>query len=298
MKKALLKKEISQIVKIALKEDSALRDITSDSTIPQNTTVTFEIRPREEIIFCGKEIISETFLQLKKSTKFKKSKLSLKTLIKDGDLITRGKPIAVGRGDAKLVFAAERVMLNIIQHLSGTSTLTNQFITKLSSKNIQILDTRKTLPSLRILQKYAVLCGGGKNHRQDLSDMILIKDNHIAAAGNITNAILGAKAIASKSKKKLKIEIECDNYAQVLESSALAPDIIMLDNMPPTEIKKCSIAIRKASKDLKKKIQIEVSGGINLENIKKFSKLDIDFISIGALTHSAKAVDIGLDIIN
>ncbi len=298
MKKALLKKEISQIVNIALKEDSALHDITSEATIPQNTTVTFEIRPREEIVFCGKEIISETFLQLKKSTKFKKSKLSLKTLIKDGDLITRGKPIAVGRGDAKLVFAAERVMLNLIQHLSGTSSLTNQFITKLNNKNIQILDTRKTLPSLRVLQKYAVLCGGGKNHRQDLSDMILIKDNHIAAAGSITNAILGAKTIASKSKKRLKIEIECDNHAQVLESSALTPDIIMLDNMSPTEIKKCSTAIRKASKDLKKKIQIEVSGGINLENIKKFSKLDIDFISIGALTHSAKAVDIGLDIIN
>jgi len=284
-----MQKSLEKIVKIALAEDAAFNDVTSDLTIPKNTKIAFEIKSREEIIFCGKEIISEVFLQLKKSAKFKNSKLELKISAKDGDLIKRGKPIAQGSGDAKLIFAAERVMLNLTQHLSGVATLTQKFVKKLSNKKIKILDTRKTLPGLRDLQKYAVATGGGKNHRFNLSDMILIKDNHIAAAGSVTNAILAAK----KSAKKIKIEIECDTLAQVAEAVYSKPNIIMLDNMKPAEIKKCSTLIRHHDK----KILIEISGGINLENIESFKKLDIDFISIGSLTHSARAVDIGLDII-
>lgn len=286
MQQEALKKEITKIVENALREDCALEDVTSDLTIPANSQIAFEIRSREEIIFCGKEIISEVFAALKKSPKFKNAKLDLKILIQDGAATSAKKPIARGQGDAKLIFAAERVILNLIQHLSGVATLTQKFVQVLANKKIKILDTRKTLPSLRALEKYAVAAGGGKNHRFNLSDMILIKDNHIAAAGSVAKAIEAAK----KNKQKLKIEVECDTSAQVAEAVKSSPDIIMLDNMTIPEI-------NKSIKIINKKAQIEISGGVNLKNIKKYSALKIDFISIGSLTHSARAVDIGLDII-
>lgn len=280
-----LKKEISSIVASALKEDFAFDDVTSDLTIPVGRVVPFEINAREDIIFCGREILNEVFSQLKKSKKFKNSKLDLKILAKDGEFLRSEKSIARGKGDAKLIFAAERVALNLIQHLSGVASLTQKFVQELNDKKIKILDTRKTIPTLRALEKYAVLMGGGKNHRFNLSDMILIKDNHIAAAGSVAKAIEAAKIGA----KKLKIEVECDTVEQVAEAIKSKPDIIMLDNMKIADIKK-SIQL------INKKAQIEISGGVNLKNIKKFSGLKIDFISVGSLTHSARAVDIGLDI--
>ncbi len=275
-----------KIISAALKEDKALRDITSDLTIPAKQAVNFEINAREEIIFCGSEVIKETFSQLKKSAKFKDSKLQLIQIIKDGDKVKSGQTIAKGQGDARLIFAAERVVLNLIQHLSGVATQTHKIVKKLNNKKIKILDTRKTIPGLRIAQKYAVKVGGGSNHRLDLAEMILIKDNHIAAAGGIEMAIKAAKKALGK-----KIEVECDNFKQVVQAVKSSPDIIMLDNMNADEIKKCSAEIRK-----NKKIKIEISGGINAQNIDQFSNLDIDFISIGALTHSVRAIDIGLDI--
>lgn len=284
-----LKQELQKIVEIALAEDCVFNDVTSDLTLPKNSTISFLIRPREEIIFCGKDAVSEVFSQLKKSKKFRNSKLDLKIFAKDGELMKPGKSIGAGVGDAKLIFAAERVILNLIQHLSGVATLTKKFVKGLNNKKIKILETRKTLPGLRYLQKHAVVMGGGKNHRMNLSDMILIKDNHIAAAGSVKKAI----ELAKKQRQKLRIEIECDNFRQVAEALKSSPNIILLDNMNLTEIKKSAELIRKNSK----KILIEISGGVNLENIKNFSGLDIDFISIGSLTHSAKAVDIGLDIL-
>lgn len=277
---------LKKIVAEALREDRALKDITSDLTISPNRLITFEINARNQIIFCGKEVISEVFSQLKKSAKFKNSKLDYQILAKEGAPLEPEKSIARGHGDARLIFAAERVILNLIQHLSGVATFTDQFVKKLNNKKIKILDTRKTLPGLRDLQKYAVTVGGGKNHRHNLAEMILIKDNHIAAAGGVSQAILAAKKMPNK-----KIEIECDNFQQVVEAVKSKPDVIMLDNMNKSEIKKCVAEIRK-----NKKIKIEISGGVNLENIKNFSDLDIDFISIGAITHSAKSVDIGLDV--
>jgi nicotinate-nucleotide pyrophosphorylase (carboxylating) len=284
---------LKKIVTTALLEDRAFDDITSDLTIPKNTLVTFEINAREEIIFCGAEIISEVFLQLKKSTKFKNSKLDLKILVKDGAKLSAKKTIARGRGDAKLIFAGERVILNLIQHLSGVATLTKKFVDALGNKKIKILDTRKTLAGLRELQKYAVKTGGGKNHRMNLSDLILVKDNHIAAAGGIKNAIEKIKNRQPTTDNRQPIEVECDNFKQVAEAVSASPDIIMLDNMRPAEIKKCAALIRKKSP----KIKIEISGGVTLANIKNFSQLDVDFISVGALTHSARAVDVGLDVV-
>jgi len=286
MSKRLITKEINKIVKQALIEDCALRDVTSDLTIPSNNNLEFSITTREDIIFCGYEIITETFKILQNSHKFKNSKLNLTILSKDGNKIKKGQQIAKGYGNAKLVFAAERVILNLIQILSGISTTTNLFIKTLNDKNITILDTRKTLPNYRTLQKYAVKIGGATNHRFSLSDMILIKDNHIAAAGSIGDAILGAK----RNRRNLKIEIECDDLDQVKEAIKHNPDIIMLDNMNISEIKK-------AIKIINKKSKIEVSGGINIKTIGAYKGLKIDFISVGSLTHSLNSVDIGLDII-
>jgi len=284
MQKEFVRKEIKKIVEIALCEDCALDDITSDLTIPKNSIVSFEIKAREDIIFCGHDVISEAFLALKNSPKFKNSKLDFKISAKDGAVTSKAKSIASGTGDARLVFAAERVVLNLIQHLSGVATFAQQFVAALNDKKIKILDTRKTLPGLRFLQKYAVEVGGGKNHRFSLADMILIKDNHIAAAGSVT------KAIAACADSKLKIEVECDTVEQVIEAIKAKPDVILLDNMKISDIKKSIKIINKRS-------QIEISGGVNLKTVKDFSGLEIDFISVGSLTHSARAVDIGLDIV-
>jgi len=286
MQQKNLKTEIARIVEMALAEDCALMDVTSDLTIPAKKVISFEINAREQIIFCGTKIILAVFEALKKAPKFKDAKLDLKITARDGEATSPAKSIAFGKGDAKLIFAAERVMLNLIQHLSGVATLTQKFVQELENKKIKILDTRKTMPNLRSLEKYAVLQGGGKNHRFNLSDMILIKDNHIAAAGGVAKAIEAVR----KNSKKLKIEVECDTCEQVAEAIKSRPDIIMLDNMSVGDIKK-------AIKIINKKSQIEVSGGVNLKTIKKFSELEIDFISVGSLTHSARAVDIGLDIV-
>lgn len=288
------KLELLKIIEIAIAEDRAFEDITSDLTVAKNLVMSFEINPREEIIFCGKDVISMVFSQLKKSAKFKNSALDLKILVKDGELVKPGKSIARGVGEARLIFAAERVILNFIQHLSGVSSLTQKFVEKLGNKKIQILDTRKTLPGLRTLEKYAVLAGGGGNHRLNLSDMILIKDNHLAIAGGIEAAINAAKKFQKKSLKKIKIEVECDTVEQVMEAIKTQPDIIMLDNMKIPEIKKSVALIRQ---NPGKKIAVEISGGVNLKNIQKLSRLEPDFISIGSLTHSARAVDIGLDVV-
>lgn len=290
VKKDSFNADLKKICQLALKEDMAQDDVTSDLIIKNNSPISFKIIARENIILCGIAALNHCFDELTKLRKFKNIFLALQINFADGALIKSGEAIAEGFGDAKLIFAAERVALNLLQHLSGIATTTNQFVKILDNKKIKILDTRKTLPTLRILQKHAVTVGGGENHRFNLSDRILIKDNHIAAAGDVTNAILAAK----KGKRKLKIEIECDTFEQVLEAIKSKPDIIMLDNMSPQEIKKCAALIR-AFKS--KKILIEISGGINLNNVKSFCTLDIDFISIGSLTHSVRAMDIGLDII-
>ena len=177
----------------------------------------------------------------------------------------------------------------MIQHLSAIATTTKKHVEALNNSKIKILDTRKTLPNLRELQKYAVRCGGGENHRFNLADLILIKDNHINACGGVVEAL----EMVSLNKNNVKIEIECDNFLQVVECLKFTPNIIMLDNMNFVELQKSISAIRNHSGAIK----IEVSGGINLENIQNYRNFDIDFISIGSLTNSAKIVDIGLDFI-
>ena len=282
-------KTLSKIIELALKEDEVFNDLTSDLTIAEGANCNFAINAREDLVFCGKKIVEEVFSQLKNSVKFQNCTLNLKYFFEDGEFVKARESIVVGSGDVKIILAGERVILNLIQHLSAIATATKKHVEALNNSKIKILDTRKTLPNMRELQKYAVKCGGGKNHRFNLADLILIKDNHINACGGVGEVLTRVLA----KKNNVKIEIECDNYLQVVECLQFNPNIIMLDNMNFEELQKSIFAIRKHSKT----IEIEVSGGINLENIQDYRNFDIDFISIGSITNSAKIVDIGLDFI-
>jgi len=282
-------KTLSKIIELTLKEDEAFNDLTSDLTIVEGANCNFAINAREDLVFCGKKIVEEVFFQLKNSAKFQNCALNLKYFFTDGDFVKARESIVAGSGDVKIILAGERTILNLIQHLSAIATATKKHVEALNNPKIKILDTRKTLPNMRELQKYAVKCGGGKNHRFNLADLILIKDNHINACGGVAEAM--ARVLAKKNN--VKIEIECDNYQQVVECLKFNPNIIMLDNMNFEELQKSISAIRNNSKD----IEIEVSGGINIENIGNYRDFDIDFISIGSITNSAKIVDIGLDFI-
>jgi len=280
-------KTLPKIIELALQEDEVFNDVTSDLTIAKNTNCNFAINAREDLVFCGREIIKEVFYQLKNSSKFQNCALDLKYFFADGEVVKSRESIVSGIGDVKIILAGERIILNLIQHLSAIATSTKKHVEALNNSKIKILDTRKTLPNLRELQKYAVKCGGGQNHRFNLSDMILIKDNHISASGGVDKAL----ERVVNNKNNVKIEIECDNYLQVVEAVKFYPNIIMLDNMNFVELQKSINEIRKSSGSIK----IEVSGGINIENIHNYRNFDIDFISIGSLTNSCKIVDIGLD---
>ncbi|KAJ6644939.1 putative nicotinate-nucleotide pyrophosphorylase [carboxylating] [Pseudolycoriella hygida] len=214
------------------------------------------------------------------------SDVEYKFLAKDGEQITAGRKIVEGFGSAKEILALERTILNYLQHLSGVATLTQEYVSKTTGSKAKICDTRKTLPGLRALQKYAVVCGGGCNHRFSLDSSILIKDNHIAICGSVKNAIQKAKACAPHYTK---IEVECDDLEQIQQALDCDIDIIMLDNMNLEQI-------RAAVRLIGGKCLIEVSGGVNLQTIPQIADLNVDFISIGRLTNSARAIDIGLDI--
>ncbi len=274
------KNKLDQIIDLSLQEDlGSIGDITSNLTIPEKKIINFKISNREEIILCGVDLVLKVFLKVSKN-------ISLKKHFADGDSLKENSVIISGEGNARDIFAAERIALNLMQHLSGIATKTNKFVLELEGK-AKILDTRKTIPALRELQKYGVKIGGGKNHRMALYDGILIKDNHIAAAGSIKNAVLNVK---NKLETSMSIEVECDNLEQVKESLDVGVDIIMLDNMNLTQIKKAVRLIDGKSK-------VEVSGNVTLDRIKEISKTGVDYISVGSITHSVKAVDIGLDII-
>ncbi len=281
-------KSLSAIISIALQEDNAYHDITSDFTIYKQQENEFSIVARQDMILSGINVLEETFLQLKQNKKFNQSKYQLTLHYQDGNNICANQIIASGIASTKLILAGERTILNILQHLSGIATKTNQLVKKLNNPNIAIFDTRKTLPGLRELQKYAVRCGGGNNHRFCLASQILIKDNHIASNQNIIETI---KKAQSQNTQNLLLEVECDNINQVKEAILANPDIIMLDNMSIHEIINCCKIIRNHHKS----IIIEVSGSINLQNIHLYNELDINRISIGSLTHSVNSIDIGLD---
>lgn len=260
-------------------EDYGIKgDITSQATIEKDKEISFKIKAREGLILCG-STIAKYFFDNYSSVKYKLHK-------SDANYINSGDIIISGTGKALEILMLERIILNYLQHLSAISTLTSMYVEAVSHSNAKICDTRKTIPMLRKLQKYAVTCGGGYNHRLTLDSSILIKDNHIAVCGSISKAIEKAKKYNAHYSK---IEIECDNLKQVEEAINVGVDIIMLDNMSIKEIKE-SLAI------IDGKAIVEVSGNVSLESVKEIAETGVDIISVGKITHSAAAVDIGLDI--
>ncbi|MBI5681635.1 MAG: carboxylating nicotinate-nucleotide diphosphorylase [Deltaproteobacteria bacterium] len=277
-------RQIKDIIKTAVKEDIGSGDITTNAILKAGGRGSAEIIAKENLIIAGLSAAEEVFRQIDKTAVFK-------PLAKDGKKVKKGQCIAEVKGNLKTLLTGERAALNFLQHLSGIATLTHQFADKVKDYDVKILDTRKTAPGLRILEKYAVRCGGGFNHRFGLYDAILIKDNHIAAAGGIKNAIL----LARKNAPKKKIEVEVKDFKELKEAIESKVDIIMLDNMKPSQIKRAVSLIRLTSHPSHLTL-IEASGGINLKNAREIAKTGVDFISVGALTHSARAVDISMKV--
>lgn len=273
-----MQKEIINLIKTAITEDAAKNDLTTIACDLANKNCTAEIITKQEGVLAGIEICAEVFNQINPEINFK-------LLKKDGEKFKKGEIIAEIEGSAASILSGERCALNFLSFLSGIATKTNNVVKTLNNKNMKILDTRKTLAGLRAISKYAVAIGGGVNHRLNLADGILIKDNHLKFM-SITEAVKRAQL---KFGKKYKIEVETETLAQVKEAALAGADIIMLDNMT-TDMIKMAIRI------IDKKSKIEVSGGITEEKLKNLRKLDIDYISMGSLTNNIKPIDFSLEI--
>jgi nicotinate-nucleotide pyrophosphorylase (carboxylating) len=273
---SLTAEQIDALVTLALEEDLGSGDITTDGILAQDDVATAVVTAKEPLTVCGLGIFRRVFLHLDADSAFPGS------TPKDGSEIAAYAQIIQVKAKISALLKGERTALNIVQRLSGIATLTRKFVD--AAQPVTILDTRKTTPGLRVFEKYAVHCGGGTNHRFGLFDAVLIKDNHIKIAGGITPAI---KRIREQSSGK--IEVETVNLDEVREALEMGADIIMLDNMEPETVKKAVAMIDGKSK-------IEVSGSIGLEGLNRFNQLGIDAISVGALTHSARAVDISMNI--
>ncbi len=268
---------VDDIIKNALKEDINYIDVSSDYLIPEDQTDEAYFVAKADGVLCGIDIAMRVFELLDDT--FEKE-----VFFKDGDKIKKGDIIVRFKGKTVLLLKGERTALNLIQHLSGIASATNEIVELCKGTNAQITDTRKTLPGLRALQKYAVTCGGGKNHRFNLSDCAMLKDNHIDAGGGITNAV---NILRSKLGHTTKIEVETRNLDEVREAVAAGADIIMLDNMT-------NDTMREAVRIIDGKAKTEASGGITNETIRAVAETGVDIISIGALTHSVKAFDISM----
>jgi len=279
---SLPKEVIRQAVQLALAEDLGTGDVTTNSIIPETTTAKAVMRAREPLMLAGIELAEAAFHQLSPAIKIVR-------LAEDGRRVPSGGVLLEVSGPARPILSAERVALNFVQRLAAVASLTAQYVEGVQGTKAQILDTRKTTPGWRPLEKYAVRCGGGKNHRFALFDMILIKDNHLAALKDAQpNAIAVAVEKARRAHPQLKIEVEADTLDQVEQAVAAGVNMVLLDNMNPVQLR---LAVRMC----KGKAQTEASGGVNLASVRAIAKTGVDFISVGALTHSARAVDIGLD---
>lgn len=273
------KSQITYLVKNALAEDIGSGDITTNVIVPERTLARGAIILEEDAVIAGIEIAEEVFKQLDKNVKFS-------AVYKDSAKVLKGKVIAKISGKARALLTGERTALNILQRLSGIATLTNSFVKAVKGTDAKIVDTRKTTPNFRIFEKYAVLMGGGHNHRFGLYDAVLIKDNHISIAGGIKRAVAMAR---QNIPHTMKIEAEAKSLKEVKDALASGADIIMLDNMPVAMMKK-SVAM------INKKAVVEASGNINLKNVRDIALTGVDIISIGALTHSYKAVQMSMEI--
>ncbi|HSO73817.1 MAG TPA: carboxylating nicotinate-nucleotide diphosphorylase [Blastocatellia bacterium] len=273
---------LRELVARALEEDLGRGDVTSDLLIPSDAAARAVFRSRSHGVIAGLDVVSMEFDVVDAKAQFKAS-------VPEGASVVPGQEIGVVSGAARSVLRAERVALNFLQRLSGIATLTSRHVEGVRGTRARIVDTRKTTPGLRPLEKYAVRAGGGFNHRRDLSDAMLIKDNHLAVIGALGLSLGEAIRNARESlPHTLKIEVEVDRFEQIAEALGAGADIILLDNMSTEDL-------RRAVKFINGRAVTEASGGVNLESISQIAATGVDVISVGALTHSAPALDIGLD---
>ena len=266
-----------ELIRMALKEDISSEDVSTNSVMPSDQAGEVDLICKEDGIICGMDVYERVFKILDENTIVEK-------YVNDGDAVKKGELMAKVKGDIRVLLSGERVALNYLQRMSGIATYTNQVASLLKGSKTVLLDTRKTTPNMRIFEKYAVKCGGGQNHRYNLSDGILLKDNHIGAAGSITKAIEMAKAYAPFVRK---IEIETETLEQVKEAVEAGADIIMLDNMDVDTMKK-------AVEIIDGRAQTECSGNVTKENIKNIIDSGVDYVSSGAITYSAPILDISM----
>lgn len=266
-----------ELIKMALREDISSEDVTTNSVMPEACLGEVELICKQDGVVCGMDVYERVFKILDENTEVEK-------YVKDGEEIKKGQLMGKVKGDIRVLLSGERVALNFLQRMSGIATYTNQVAGLLRGSKTVLLDTRKTTPNMRIFEKYAVKCGGGQNHRYNLSDGILLKDNHIGAAGSITKAIEMVKAYAPFVRK---IEIETETLEQVKEAVEAGADIIMLDNMDVATMKE-------AVKIIDGRAKTECSGNVTKENISNIIESGVDYVSSGALTHSAPILDISM----
>jgi nicotinate-nucleotide pyrophosphorylase (carboxylating) len=266
-----------------LAEDIGRGDITTQATVPRDTRAQGRFLAKENLVICGLEVAEGVFVSLDPEIP------ELETNFEDGDEVDEGTVFATLKGFADVLLTGERVALNLIQRMSGIATLTRQYVKAVEGTNAVIVDTRKTTPGLRLLEKYAVTIGGGRNHRMGLDDGVLIKDNHISLAGGVTEAVSAAKGSVGLLHK---IEVEVTNWAQLREAISAGADIILLDNQSPEETAK----LVQMSRDMNPDVLIEASGGMDRDGVRAYAEAGVDLISVGRLTHSARAVDISFKI--
>ena len=274
--------EIKHLIDLALSEDIRGGDVTSELLLGSQASGQAVIVAKQEGVVAGLPVAGMVFRAVNPRVVFRMLK-------RDGDKIRKGEKMALVGGKIQGILSAERTALNFLQRLSGIATLTARYVGEVKGTRTKILDTRKTTPGLRVLEKYAVKTGGGENHRMGLFDMILIKENHIKAAGGVSRAIMRARL----KRRKEKVEVEVRNLSEAGEAVESKPDWIMLDNMRSDQMRKAVELIRSASRAIK----IEASGRVNLKNVRKIALTGVDFISVGALTHSAPALDMSLILI-
>ena len=277
MNEITMKMQADQLIRMALQEDITSEDVSTNAVMPTATKGTVDLIAKEDGVVAGLDIYARVFTILDEKTE-------IDFHCKDGDEVKKGDLMATVTGDIRVLLSGERVALNYLQRMSGIATYTRQVAKLLEGSNVTLLDTRKTTPNCRIFEKYAVRVGGGCNHRYNLSDGVLLKDNHIGAAGSVTKAVQMAKAYAPFVRK---IEIEVETLDQVKEAVEAGADIIMLDNMTP-EVMKQAVEL------IDGRAQTECSGNITKENIQKIREIGVDFVSSGALTHSAPTLDISM----
>ena len=266
-----------------LAEDIGRGDITTQATVPQDVRGMGRFLAKEDLVVCGIAIAEAVFGHLDAESP------EIEATANDGDEVESGTVFATLKGYADVLLTGERVALNLLQRMSGIATLTRQYVKAVEGTNAQIVDTRKTTPGLRMLEKYAVTVGGGKNHRLGLDDGVLIKDNHIALAGGINEAVSAAKNVVGHLHK---IEVEVTNWAQLREAINAGADIVMLDNQTPEEAQK----LVQMARDINPNVLIEGSGGMDLDKVRSYAEAGVDLISVGRITHSARAVDISFKI--